>query len=168
MNVVFVHRKHKKDKINGLGTIQYYVSWNGQRSTALSTKIKVYPKDWNGSRVTGRNANAYNIILEDIRADLMSIYFNTKDTISHIQEVSDIYEGKLKPKVTVVDLFKQLMHKKEFIEKRSKETLRIHNTTLTIWLIPYLKNDKKNEHLEAYNLTHVDLEAIAKKIDFKT
>lgn len=163
MNVVFSLRKNNKDK-DKLGTIQYYVSNNGQRSIALSTKIKVYPKDWDGSKVIGRNGNAYNVVLDDIRADLTSIYFQNRNTISHVQEISDVFENKLKPKVTIVDLFKQLMHKKEFIENRSKETLRIHNTTLTIWLIPYLQDDKKNEYLEAKYLTHIDLEAIAKKM----
>ena len=162
MNVVFTLRKNKnKDR---LGTIQYYVSNNGQRSTALSTKVKVYPKDWDGTKVIGRNANAYNAILDDLRADLTNIFFQNRNTISNIQEVSDIYENKLKPQVTVVELFKQLMHKKEFIEKRSNETLRVLNTTLTIWLIPYLRDNKKNEYLEAKYFTHVDLEAIAKKM----
>jgi integrase len=81
-----------------------------------------------------------------------------------IQDVSDLYEDKLKPKVTVVDLYHQLIHKKKEIEKRSETTLNIYDTTLRIWLIPYLRDDKKNEHLEAKMLTHVDLEAIAKKM----
>ncbi len=157
MNVVFYFRRNRENPKNDLGIIYCYASHNKQESKSFSTEIRIYPKSWKKGKVIGRNAKPYNDALDNIRADLTSV-FNKTVRFNHIQDIVNEYQGKEKINPTFLDLYDLLVEKKRK-EGRKKNTIDTYITFRDCWVKKYLKSIK-NEHILASNLTHIHLEGI--------
>ncbi len=156
MNVVFSIRNDQQNT-NGFAVLYWYLSFNGQRSKKYSTGIRVNVKFWNRNHATGINAKPINDALDNLRADLTSLFNQNKDSISHIQEVADFYLKKESPQISMLDLYDKL------VEKRSigtiSRTITIYTNFKKNWLIPYLKSIK-NVNMEAKHFNYKHLEQL--------
>ncbi len=157
MNVVFSLRKDQKSK-NGLAVIYWYVSYNSKRSKKYSTGIRVNEKFWKQKYATGQNAKPVNDALDNLRADLSDLYNQKRNTISHIQEIADEYNGVGKVHLTFLQLYDLLVEKKKN-EKRKEATIDTYITFRNIWLKQYLKSIK-NENILADDFSYIHLEGI--------
>ena len=161
MNIVFFLRKNRKNN-EDLGIIYWFLSHNGKRSKSYSTELKTYPKYWESNKAIGRNAKPVNDALDNLRADLTNVYNQNKNSISHIQEIANIYFGEENENSTFVDLFDTLIERKR-VEGQAKDTIRTYYTFRNIWLIPYLESIDKR-YLLAKHFNHTHLEGIYKRM----
>lgn len=157
MNVVFSLRKDQISE-NGVAVIYFYVSDKGKRSKKRSTGVSVYEKYWKKKFAIGRNSKPINDALDDIRADIKTIYNEYKDRIKNIQEIVDKYKGIEKVATTFLDLYDLLVEKKTK-EKKAKSTIETYITFRDCWIKKYLQSIK-SENLLATDFTHVHLEGI--------
>lgn len=166
MHVLFTLRKNRRDSEHRLGTIYWYVTKGvNEKSTRYSTGIQVYPKDWSSeaTRAIGDNGHPVNIALDEIRADLLSIYNIHKNRITHIQEIADLYTHKTREHITLLQAYDELVEKKVLI-KVSDHTLTTYQTFRDYWLVPFLEDDLKNKELEARLFTYKHLDQLATKM----
>ena len=166
MHVLFTLRKNRRDSEFRLGTIYWYVTkGENEKSTRYSAGIQVYPKDWSSeaTRAIGENGHPVNVALDEIRADLLEIYNNHKNRITHIQEIANLYTKKTREHITLIEAYDELVEKK-VLQKVTEHTLTVYATFRNYWLIPFLENDLNNKELEARVFMFKHLDMLAEKM----